>query len=109
MEKAEEFQKNICFFGCIKAFDFVGHKKTGKFLERWEYEVTLPVSWETCMQVKKKQNQMCNNWLVQNWERSTYCHPAYLSCMQSTSWEMLGWMNPKLGVKITGWNINILR
>ena len=27
----------------------------GKFLENWEYLTTLPVSWETCMQVKKQQ------------------------------------------------------
>ena len=27
----------------------------GKFLKRWEYQTTLPVSWETCMQVKKLQ------------------------------------------------------
>ena len=27
----------------------------GKFLTRWEYQSTLPASWETCMQVKKKQ------------------------------------------------------
>ena len=26
-----------------------------------------------------------------------YCHPAYLTCMQSTSWEMLGWWS-------TSWN-----
>ena len=25
----------------------------GKFLRKWEYQATLPVSWETCMQVKK--------------------------------------------------------
>ena len=29
----------------------------GKFLKRWEYQLTLPASWETCMQVKKQQNQ----------------------------------------------------
>ena len=29
--------------------------KTGKFLKRWEYQTTLSVSWETCMQVKKQQ------------------------------------------------------
>ena len=28
----------------------------GKFLERWEYQTTLLVSWETCMQDKKHQN-----------------------------------------------------
>ena len=27
----------------------------GKFLTRWEYQTTLPTSWETCMQVKKQQ------------------------------------------------------
>ena len=25
-----------------------------------------------------------------------YCHPAYLTSMQSTSWEMLGWKKHKL-------------
>ena len=51
MEKAREFQKNIysCFIGYTKAFD------CGKFLKRWEYQTTLPVSWETCMQVNKQQ------------------------------------------------------
>ena len=27
----------------------------GKFLKRWEYQTTLPLSWETCMQVKEQQ------------------------------------------------------
>ena len=26
----------------------------GKFLKRWEYQTTLPASWEICMQVRKK-------------------------------------------------------
>jgi len=26
----------------------------GKFLKRWEYQTTLPASWETCMKVKKQ-------------------------------------------------------
>ena len=84
MEKAEEFQKNICFFGCIKAFDFVGHKKTGKFLERWEYEVTLPVSWETCMKEKKQQleldkEQWTNLKLGKEYVKAVYYYPAYLT------------------------------
>ena len=28
------------------------------------------------------------------WLKAEYCHPAYLTYMQSTSWEMLGWMKP---------------
>ena len=27
----------------------------GKFLKRWEYQITLPASWEMCVQVKKQQ------------------------------------------------------
>ena len=27
----------------------------GQFLKGWEYQATLPASWETCMQVKKQQ------------------------------------------------------
>ena len=41
----------------------------GKFLKTWEYQTTSPVPWETCMQVKKQQNQPQKNWLVPNWER----------------------------------------
>ena len=42
----------------------------GKFLKRWEYETTLPVSWEAGMQIKKQQDLKWNNRLVQNWERN---------------------------------------
>ena len=31
------------------------HSKPWKFLKRWEYQDTLPASWETCMQVKEQQ------------------------------------------------------
>ena len=55
VEKAREFQKNICF--CFidypKAFVWIT-TNYGKFLERQEYHIALPVSWETCMQVKKQ-------------------------------------------------------
>ena len=55
-EKAREFQKSIyfCFIDYVKAFDYVDHKKSGKFLKRWKYQTTLPTSWEICMQVKKQ-------------------------------------------------------
>ena len=55
-EKAREFQKNIYFIDYAKAFDCVDHNKLRKILKkRWEYQTTLPASWETCMQVKKRQ------------------------------------------------------
>ena len=66
MKKAREFQKNIYFY-------FIDYTKAlvwitanyGKFLKRWEYHTTLPVSWETCMQVKKQQLEPdMKQWLV---------------------------------------------
>ena len=32
----------------------------GKFWKRWEYQTTLPASWEICMQVKKQQVELDN-------------------------------------------------
>ena len=29
-----------------------------KFLKRWEYQTTLPASWEICVQVKKQQLEL---------------------------------------------------
>ena len=51
IEKAKEFQKNIyfCFIDYAKAFDCVHHNKLWKFLNRWEYQTTLPAFWEVCI------------------------------------------------------------
>ena len=54
IEKAREFQKNICFIDYTKAFVWIT-TNCGKFLKRWEHQTTLPAFWETCMQVKKQQ------------------------------------------------------
>ena len=54
-----------------------------------EYPTTLPVSWETCMQVKKQQLEMDmeQRTLSKFWKeyiKAAYRHPAYLTYMQST-------------------------
>ena len=41
--------------------------------------------------------------------KALYCHPAYLTYMQSTSCEMPGWMRHKLEPRLLGKNINNLR
>ena len=41
--------------------------------------------------------------------KAVYCHPVYLTYMQSTSWEMLGLEEAQAGIKIAGRNINNLR
>ena len=30
----------------------------GKFFNKWEYQTTLPASWEMCMQMKKQQLEL---------------------------------------------------
>ena len=56
IEKARECQKKylLCFTDYTKTFNCVDHKNCGKVLKRWEYQTTLPASWETCMHVKKQ-------------------------------------------------------
>ena len=46
IEKAREFQEDIyfCIIDYAKAFDCVDHNKPGKFLKRWEYQTTIPVT-----------------------------------------------------------------
>ena len=108
MEKARDFQKNIyfCFIDCAKTFVWL-IIKCGKFLKRWEYQTTLPASWETCMWVKKQQleqeiEQLTGSKLWTEYVKAVYCHPAYLTSMQSTSCEIPGWMNLKLESRLPG-------
>ena len=72
-----------------------------KFSKKWEYQTTLPVSRETCMQVKKQQlepdmEQQTGSKLRKEYDKAVYDHPVYLTSMQSTSCEIPGWMNHKL-------------
>ena len=57
IQKAREFQKNIYVFFIDYANDYAVWItiKCGKLWNRWEYQTTLPASWETCVQVKKLQ------------------------------------------------------
>ena len=67
------------------------------------------------MQVMKQQLELdiehkTGSKLGKEYVKAVYCHPAYLTCMQSTSCEMPGWMNQsQAGIKIAGRNINNLR
>ena len=58
IKKSRKYQKNICFcfIDYVKDFDCVDHNKLWKILqESWEYQTTLPASWEISMQAKKQQ------------------------------------------------------
>ena len=84
-----------------------GSQQTGKFFKRQEYQTTLPASWEICMQVRKQQleqdmEQQTASKLGKEYIKAVYCHPAYLTYMQSTSCEILSWMNHKLESRLLG-------
>ena len=56
----------------------------------------------TCMQVKKQQLELdmekqAGSKLRKEYVKAVYCHPAYLTYMQSTSCKLQGWM-------IKNWN-----
>ena len=59
------------------------------------------------MQVKKQQleldmEQRTGPKLGKEYIKAIYCHPAYLICMQSTSYEIPGWVNHKLESRLLG-------
>ena len=79
----------------------------GKFWKRWEYQTTWAASWEVCMQVKKQQlelymEQQTSSKLGKEYIKVAYCHPGYLTYMQSTSYRMLGWIKHKLESRLPG-------
>ena len=59
------------------------------------------------MQVKKQQlepdmEQQTGFKLGKEYIKAVYCHPAYLTSIQSISCEMLGWMKHKLESRLLG-------
>ena len=59
------------------------------------------------MQVKKQQlemkiEQQTGSKSGKKYVKAVYCHPAYLTYMQSTTCEMQGWMKHKLELKLLG-------
>ena len=69
--------------------------------------LTLSKTWETFVQVKKQQlepdmEQWTGSTLGKECVKDVYCHPAYLTYMQSTSCEMPGWMKHELESRLLG-------
>ena len=96
MEKAREFQKNVyfCFIDYAKAFDCVDHNKLWKILK----EMGIP-DHLTCLlrnlyagqeETELGMEQQTGSILGKRYVKAVYCHPAYLTYMQSISSEMPG-------------------
>ena len=52
--------------------------------------------------VKLDMEQQTGSKLGKEYVKAVYCHPAYLTYMQSTSWELLDWMKHKLESRLPG-------
>ena len=109
IEKSREFQRNIyfCFIDYAKAFDCVDHHKLWKILK----EMGIP-DHLTCLlrnlyagqeaTVKLNMKQQTGSKSGKEYIKAEYCHPAYLTYMQSTSWETLSWRKHKLESRLLG-------
>ena len=102
IQKAREFQKSIyfCFIDHAKAFDCVDQNRLWKILQ----EMGIP-DHLTCLlrnlhageeDTELDMEQQTGSKLGKQYVKAVYCHPAYLTYMQSTSCKMLGWMKHKL-------------
>ena len=102
--KKQELQKNIylCLIDYAKAFDCVDHNK----LENSERNgntrpPNLPLEKSVCKS-ESNMEQQTGFKSAKEYIRAVYCHPAYLTHMQSTSWETLSWMKHKLESRLPG-------
>ena len=111
IEKARKFQENIyfCFIDSTKAFDCVYHNKLENSSRD---ENTIPpylpyLSPEkpVCRSRSKLElnmEQWIGSKLGKEYVKVVYCHPAYLTSMQSTLCKMLDWMKHKLESRLQG-------
>ena len=82
----------------------MGHNKLCNILT--ETEIQDPI---TCLlrnlyadqEATVRTGQGTTDWFKTG-QKIVYCHPAYLTYMQSTSFEMLGWMKHKLESRLLG-------
>ena len=106
-------EKHLMLYWLCQSLWLCVSQQTGKFFKRWEYQIILPVSWETCIQVKKQQlepymEQLTGSKLGKKYEKTVYCHPGSFNfyaeyIMWNASLDEL-----QAGIKIAGKNINNL-
>ena len=92
IKKAREYQKNIyfCFIDYAKAFDCVDHNKLWKILKEMgilDHLTCLLKNLYTGQEATVRTGHGTTDWsqIGKEYVKAVYCHPAYLTSMQSTS------------------------
>ena len=90
------------------------HNKPGKFLKRLKYKTTLPVSWETCMQVQKQQleldiEQLTGSKLGKGVLQGCILSPCLFNVCAEYIMQEARLDEAQAGIKIADRNINNLR
>ena len=93
IEKAKEFQKSayFCFMDYAKTFDWVDHNKLPE-MGIPDHLICLLRSLYAGKEATVRTVHGITDWFQMGKEyvKAVYCHPAYLTSVQSTSCEMLG-------------------
>ena len=97
----------FCFIDSIKAFDCVDHDKLWKILQEMEipyHIICLLKNLYAGQEETVRTKHGTTDWfqIGKEYVKAVYCHPAYLTYMQSTSYEMWGWMKHKLESRFPG-------
>ena len=109
IRKAKEFQKNMyfCFVDYTKAFDYENHNKLWKIFKEMgipDHFICLLKNLYANQEATIRTGHGTKDWFQIRKGVCQVCilSPCLFSYMQSTSWEMLGWMKRKLESRLLG-------
>ena len=112
--KSKRIQKNIyfCFIDYIKAFDCgsqqsVENSSSSSFSKEMgirDHLTCLLRNLDAGQEATVRTGHGTTDWfkIGKEYIKAVYCYPAYLTYMQSTSWETLGWMERKSKSRLPG-------
>ena len=101
-------EKNIyfCFTDYAKDFDCVDHNKLWKILKQMvtlDHLICLMRNLNAGQEATVRTGHGTTDWFqIGKGVKAVYCHFAYLTYKQSTSYIVLGWMKPKLESRLLG-------
>ena len=92
----------VLLYWLCKAFACADHNKLWKILKETGIPDHLTCLLRKLYEVRKQQLELDMEQQTGFNVKAVYCHPAYLTYMQTTSWETLGWKKHKLESRLPG-------